>query len=72
MLKFCLCSGPEIIALSITQPTEPVDIVEADAIIDSETQHYGDFCKSLGNKAKGQNLRVKTEAAVGASCLPDH
>jgi hypothetical protein len=53
MSKVCLCADPEIIVLSIAQPTEPANSVAVDAIIDSETQHfYEDFCKSLRNKAR--------------------
>ncbi len=47
--KHCPGAGPEITLLSIAQPPVPADIVEVDAIIDSETQHYEElFKKSQG------------------------
>lgn len=65
MTRLCPGAAPEIIALSVVQPPEPIDIVEMDAIIDSAKQHYEELFKGLREKAKERNLEIKTEVAVG-------
>jgi nucleotide-binding universal stress UspA family protein len=65
MFKLCREASPEIMILSVAQPPEPIDIVEMDAIIDSATQHYEELFKKLREKAKANNIEIKTEIIVG-------
>jgi nucleotide-binding universal stress UspA family protein len=65
MSKLCTGASPEITVLSVAQPPEPADIVEVDAIIDSATEHYEALFKTLREKAKANNIEIKTEVAVG-------
>jgi nucleotide-binding universal stress UspA family protein len=63
--KYCSGALPDIIVLSVAQPPEPIDIVEMDAIIESATQHYEELFKGLRDKAKANNVEIKTDIAVG-------
>lgn len=65
MSQMCPGAAVNIIALSVAQPPEPIDIVEMDAIIDSATRHYEDLFKGLREKAKVRNYEIKTEVAIG-------
>lgn len=65
MFKLCRGASPEIMVLSVAQPPEPIDIVEMDAIIDSATLHYEELFKKLREKAKANNIEIKTEIIVG-------
>jgi nucleotide-binding universal stress UspA family protein len=61
----CTGAAPEITVLSVAQPPEPIDIVEMDAIIESATQHYEELFKGLREKAKVNNVEIKTDIVVG-------
>jgi nucleotide-binding universal stress UspA family protein len=65
MSRHCTSALPEITVLSVAQPPEPIDIVEMDAIIESATQHYEELFKGLRDKAKVDNVEIKTEIVVG-------
>jgi nucleotide-binding universal stress UspA family protein len=65
MTRYCSGALPEITVLSVAQPPEPIDIVEMDAIIESATQHYEDLFKGLRDKAKSENVEIKTDIVVG-------
>ena len=65
MSRHCTGALPEITVVSVTQPPEPIDIVEMDAIIDSATQHYEELFKGLREKAKAEGVDIKTEIVVG-------
>lgn len=58
-------SKPEITVLSVAQPPEPIDIVEMDAVIDAASEHYKQLFGGLIEKARQQNIEIKTEVAVG-------
>ena len=62
-----MCSGAlgDIMVLSVAQPPEPADIVEVDAVIDSATEHYEDLFRGLRDRAKAQNIEIKTRVVVG-------
>jgi len=63
--QFCSGASPQISVLSVAQPPEPIDIVEMDAIIDGATQHYEALFKELREKAKANNVELKTDIVVG-------
>lgn len=65
MSNMCPEAAAEVIALSVAQPPEPIDIVEVDAVIDSATQHYEELFKGLREKARERNLEIKTEVVAG-------
>lgn len=65
MSRYCTRASLDITVLSVAQPPEPIDIVEMDAIIESATQHYEELFKGLRDKAKADNVDIKTEIVVG-------
>ena len=63
--RLCTGASPEIAVLSVAQPPEPIDIVEMDAIIDGATQHYEALFRELRDKAKTNNVEIRTEIVIG-------
>ena len=55
----------EITVLSVAQPPEPIDSVEVDAVIDAATEHYKQLLDNLKEKAKQNNIEIRTEIAIG-------
>jgi nucleotide-binding universal stress UspA family protein len=64
-LKMCSGAGADIMVLSVAQPPEPADIVEVDAVIDSATEHYEELFRGLRERAKAQNIDIKTGVVIG-------
>jgi nucleotide-binding universal stress UspA family protein len=65
LTKLCASANPEISVVAVAQPPEPIDIVEMDAVIDSATQHYEALFRELADKAKKQQIEIKTEVIIG-------
>lgn len=55
----------EIVILSVAQPPEHAEIVEAKAVIDSATDYYKKEFEKILSIARKHNTEIKTDIAVG-------
>jgi nucleotide-binding universal stress UspA family protein len=51
--------------VSVASPPEPPTEVEAEATIESATQHYEELFANLRRRAEARNLAVETQVLVG-------
>ncbi len=55
----------DILVLTVIQPPEGLYLVEADSLLDETTKKYESLLKGLEERARGKNIKVSTEIAVG-------
>ena len=54
-----------VLVFAVARPPEPATSVEMEAMIDDAREHYEEGFKKIVEKAKGYNLEVTTDIAVG-------
>ena len=61
----CKNGSPEIYALSVVRPPEPIEIVEMEAVIDAATTLYEEQFRKLVAKVKDKDVVLHTEILTG-------
>lgn len=64
MSRLCGASS-EITVLSVAQPPEPAGLVTVESLFDSATKLYEHLFKGLRDRARKENVAIKTEVVVG-------
>jgi nucleotide-binding universal stress UspA family protein len=59
------CLDSSVLVFAVARPPEPATSVELGAVLDDAREHYEEGFKKIVEKARGHNLDVRTDMAVG-------
>jgi len=55
----------KLLLFAVARPAEPATMVELDAMLDDAREHFEEKFKKIGQRAKGMNVELETDIAVG-------
>lgn len=64
-LSLAECVDSTVLVFAVARPPEPSTSVELEAVLDDAREHYEEGFKKIMNKARGRDLTVTTDMAVG-------